>query len=964
VRRASFLVLALGLAGFAAPAAAQQPAKGPAPKSQVIYANFRELMTEGKFDIAANFLQAFLDSNPTEADLLEIERKYGTTAFTNLRTVPKWSDDPATDKKARANVEEAIKRSRAASEKLLRDPARVAKFIRNLGATPEERAFAELELRRTGDYAIPFMVEELRVTNEKEVYAGLLGAIKQLEGHTLAGWVAALDGLKPEQQYGVVKAIASRPDVLKLQTFAQTDLSPFLWRVVAQPRDQSPTLRTLAEDLLTKLNPGARVDTKLPEAELTALARTFYDHTARYAGAKTNPDGTPATVPLWVWDAKDPANPKLVKVEDVPVGQAEEYYGLRYARWALERKPDYEPAQGLVLALAAERAIERAKFGNLAKAEPAVFKLLSDAPSPVLNDLLNRAINQKKTGLALAMLQVLGERGDRDAATPPAGLPERPSLLAKALSYPDPQVQFAAAVALLRSPVPVPPALRGQIVDILRRAAGADPGAPANSKGTALLADPSRIRSGDLSVLLRGLGYDVELFATGRDLQRRVARASDFDLIVIDHHTPNPELIDLIGQLQADTKVANRPTFVIASPDKPRVPTFDQLLVRFAALIAATELEVVPMPPPFVPDPRDTPDETTRKREANQKQRDGVFRTTVINRIARLQRLIDATGLRLSTTQKLLLDLRVELITASVLAAEFPLSPESAPQMYDQFVKLRRQIDLQPPSPPYGTGTPTTDLLRLIERFEIDLARRPAAQKRFEALYSKIDPIELGLPVETFRDPVIEARLARTLRNYPAVRIIPEPFSRSELADYLKAVYAADPGQATRDPAEKRATQRAAVEWLSRMATGEVPGFEVKSAEAELRAALRADDLADPAVSALTHFGSAEAQQDLLALALNTARPLPLRSKAADATIRHVQVHGRSIPKTLLDPLAMLSDGEPDPALRGKLVTLKGLLASNPGDFVNQLKSYNPPLLPAAPAKEPPKDPKNPDPKP
>ena len=71
----------------------------------------------------------------------------------------------------------------------------------------------------------------------------------------------------------------------------------------------------------------------------------------------------------------------------------------------------------------------------------------------------------------------------------------------------------------------------------------------------------------------------------------------------------------------------------------------------------------------------------------------------------------------------------------------------------------------------------------------------------------------------------------------------------------------------------------------------------------------------------------------------------------------HVQVHGRSIPKSLLDPLTMLSEGEPDPALRGKLLTLKALLAPNPGDFVNQLKGYNPPILPAEPVKgkEPPK---------
>jgi hypothetical protein len=239
VRTLSFLALALLVGLLSSPGAAQQPPKAD-QKAMVLYGNFRELMSEGRYDIAANFLKAFLDANPTDAELLEIEKQYGTTAFTGLRTVPKWSDDPAADKAARANVEELVKRARAAADKLLRDPARVMKFIRNLGATYEERVFAEMELRRIGDFAVPYMVNELRITRDTDVYAGILGAIRQLEATTIGGWVAALDGFSPEQQYGVVNAIAGRQDVLDLQGFAQSDLSPFLWRVLAQPKDHSP----------------------------------------------------------------------------------------------------------------------------------------------------------------------------------------------------------------------------------------------------------------------------------------------------------------------------------------------------------------------------------------------------------------------------------------------------------------------------------------------------------------------------------------------------------------------------------------------------------------------------------------------------------------------------------------------------------------------------------------------------
>jgi CheY-like chemotaxis protein len=919
-------------------------------------------MTEGKFDIAANFLRLFVDSNPSDAELVELENKYGPTVFEALRTV-KWSDDKAFNDKARATVEELLKRSRAANQKLLNDPARIAKYIRNLGATREERLYAMSELRRSGDYAVPMMVDELRITRDNGIYSGLLEAIEHLEDHAVAGFVAALDGLTEDQQFGVVTKIFARPDALNLQTIAQTDLTPYFWRVLANPK-ANPMLRRLAEDALIALR--IKPDTKVPEAELTKLARTYYDGTAHFGYTINNPDGTPRSAPLWVWDAKAS---KLIKLDDLPIDKAREYFGLRYARWVLDARPSDAAAQGLMLALAAEKAIERANYGSLATTEPAAYKLLADAPSAVLIEQLQRGVNQKRTSLVLAMLQVLGDRGDREVATPPAGPGDRPSLLVRAITeIADPRVQFAAANALLRSGLPISGAVKARIVDILRSAAASDASVPETSKGTALLADPSATRAASVSLLLRGLGYQVEVVKTGRDLLRRIARASDFDVIVIDRHIPNPELIDLVGQIQSDVKGASRPILVVASPDTERRPTFDQLLVRFAALIASTEnekseLEYNERLHPYAPNPRDreTSEEITKRRKENGEQRDKIIERLAKTRLDRLNRIIDASGVQLTSSQKLLLSLRADLLTYAVLKLQYPYSEENAPDTIRHLNKFRAQLREQPAIQPYGAGFPTADLIKLLERFEIDLAKVPERRKEFESLYSRIDPSEFGMPIETFRDPVAEARLSRQLRNYPTVKIIPEPFGPVELASDLLASYQ-DSAQAPRNPIEKKTTQKAAVEWLRQMATGDLPGFDVKPAEAELRAALRVDDLAEAAIDAVARMPSAGAQEDLLTVVLNRMRPLPIRSKAADGVIRNIQANGKSIPKTLFPAIAETSGAETDLALRGKLLTIKGLLAFEPGAFVNDLKSYSPPLVPppakpaAPPAKEPVKD--------
>jgi CheY-like chemotaxis protein len=486
-------------------------------------------------------------------------------------------------------------------------------------------------------------------------------------------------------------------------------------------------------------------------------------------------------------------------------------------------------------------------------------------------------------------------------------------------------------------------------VDILRRAAGTDPGAAEESKGTVLMADPAPVRSDNNSVLLRSMGYTVERYATGRDLLRRVVKASDFDLIFVDHHTATPELINLVSQLRSLPQAARRPLFVIASTDKPRAPTFDQLLVRMSALIAATENDIINIPAPYSPSPKNTPEEQAALRKGVQERRDAGFRSAAAARTARLQRVIDTLPLTLSEEQKRLMALRVQLIVYAVLGAEFPITPESAPETAAELDRLRRQIAIQPPSAIYGAGIATADLMKLIERMELDVAKVKAAQDKYDYLRAHVDAEALGLPVEKFRDPVLEAKLARLLKNYPAVRIIPEPYSRTALGAELKVLFQ-DPMKRPRDAASKQREAKLAVSYLRRMALGDLPGYDLKAAEPELRDALNNPDseVVSAALDAVERFKSGDTQAALIRVALRDVRnrPLSVRNKAADAAVRHVRAHGKAVPAELVKQVAEQAATEPDAELRGKLLTLKGMLDFKPGDFVDQLKGYTPPILP------------------
>ena len=83
--------------------------------------------------------------------------------------------------------------------------------------------------------------------------------------------------------------------------------------------------------------------------------------------------------------------------------------------------------------------------------------------------------------------------------------------------------------------------------------------------------------------------------------------------------------------------------------------------------------------------------------------------------------------------------------------------------------------------------------------------------------------------------------------------------------------------------------------WLRKMAVGEISGYDVRPAEAAIRYALFSDDLAPLAIDALAHVPSKEAQLDLANLAVAPERPVPVRSQAAIALVKHIQTYGRFV---------------------------------------------------------------------
>lgn len=928
-------------------ATAQQAQPRQLPRPLAIYKELRELVSEGRYSLAIPHLKDFLDSKPDAQDYIAIYDKYGPAAFTFLYRVPRWSDNPLEQKQAREYVEKIVTTAEAALDQHIRNPQRIAKYIANLGATPEERVFAQVELIKIGVAAVPFMVDQIRFDKDPAVIEGIYGVIPRMDPESVAAWIAALDGFNPIQQYGVIAALVRHEQFLQLQEEVQTAVIPHLWRLVLPQSQALPELRKLAQEVLRQLiRSGLPLEKRDPTQELLQIARQFYEGQPRYRLVKAGPSGEP-TVRLWRWDTMDN---KLVQ-QEVPLPWANEYYGLRYARWAAAQDSHAaEEAQVLILSLLGKAAVLRTHYGDLVQHDPEALRLLTSAPAPLREEALRQALRQKQTATLVALLQAAQLRADKDLAAAPFARPAaRPTLLEAALDYPDPLVQFLAADTLLRGPFPLTAASRLKVIDILRRQLQ-DAQVPP-SPGTALYLDPDPRRRDSLLPTLTAAGFRVESYATGRELLQRLD-VGTADLILIDRHAVQPLLRDLLSQLQSDPRWAGIPTLVIASPDRPPVPTLEQLLLRTAALLAATDQLLPDIPNIYVPHPNDTPEQQVRLKRENREARDLALLRTANERRERLLRVIDSLPLLLTPEQRRQLELRAELITYAVLAAQFPVSPDVSPQTTLRIEDLKRRHALTHSIPHADTRLAVAELLRLLQRLETDVDRVPAARSRFEQLYSQLDAESLGLPMVRYRDMVVEAQLRQQLQYFPQIVIVPVPASATEIRDDWLPLWQYSTVQRTADPAYKRFARFRAVTALAQLAANAEANREVVPAIPALLSALGDDELAPVALDALVHLPDAAIQPALLALARNAQRPLPLRQQAADYAIRQAQRFSPTLPPEQIEPTRQAANNEKDPVVRLRLLTYLNLVAPQAADFRRELLDYHPPA-PAAKAPPP-----------
>ena len=247
---------------------------------------------------------------------------------------------------------------------------------------------------------------------------------------------------------------------------------------------------------------------------LTQMAESFYEHKAKIAdGGKV----------LWRWDGqKLPLQPEFLERR-----QAEEFFGLRYAREALELDPTYKPAQIVMLNFILERTYDQDIDKFFSKPmPPEILKVLTTIDVELLMTVLEQGMEENNLAITLPLIEILGKRGEIRATEPTIGNPSRG--LNRALFSSDRRLQFATVTALMRMPYHPVPVTGTRVAEVLRRFVAAD------TKSKIMFAMVPVQDKIETRAILKKANFEAfEIQTALEDVMEKLARAADFDVIFV-----------------------------------------------------------------------------------------------------------------------------------------------------------------------------------------------------------------------------------------------------------------------------------------------------------------------------------------------------------------------------------------------------------------------------------------------
>ncbi len=381
--------------------------------------DFLHYIKIGRFDLAKEYAQTVLDSNPEPVKVLALseENPQGYTILSKASENPHDLELAEFSGKLLAVIEQGrfIRRT---------DPKIIVAEIKRLNTTTRGRIAAVKRLRDAGEYAIMYMLDAMADKPSKKELANIIWALPQIGRDAIRPFVSALQ----------TEDVAIKSEIIKaLGKIAYPQSLAYLKFIIEN--DSSAELRKPAVQSISEIDPAAL---EIPAAQLFyQLAENYYYHRESLAPAQ---DADFANI--WFWDA---ANGRLSR-EKVDKSYFHELMAMRACEWSLKADPGFGKAIGLWLAAyfkAQSAGVSMPGYFGQGHANAMVYA--TTAGPEYLHQALARAIRDNNAYVALGAVEALATTAGEKSLLYTTGA-DQPLL--EALSFGHRAVRYSAAIAI------------------------------------------------------------------------------------------------------------------------------------------------------------------------------------------------------------------------------------------------------------------------------------------------------------------------------------------------------------------------------------------------------------------------------------------------------------------------------------------------------------------------------------
>ncbi|RMG41440.1 MAG: HEAT repeat domain-containing protein [Planctomycetota bacterium] len=496
--------------------------------------------------LARAYLEMLMKQNPTDEQLLRMRAKHGVATF--LRLANTEALQPLSIR--------LLERMNAAFRKQAVDPARIDRLIQQLSGSAQRREIAVFQLRELGPVAMPRLLQRLGRPRTMDEHDRLVYVLTRMGRQIIGALRAALDSDDPGLRSAVIEVIGRLGD--------QEDAPYLLFPAFAPSEPQSVRLQA-QEALATILYGSPRHISRLTafgvEAQLLQTARRLW------RDAATLP-ADPGRLPdFWIWDPQQ----QTVRLIQIDPAEAMLFEAHRFARQALLLNPESLPAQATFTAISLARDARTVDWDQPLPTGPgtAADAALSAGPDVVAAAVRTALLHQDNRA-ALAGLQVLAPMASPNILR---SADKQKSTVLAALNFPDPRVQFAAARIAVQLEPTRPFRGASRVILVLAQALH-DAGRP-----HALIIDPNPARAATVGGIIREVGFDPVIAATGQDGFRVATERGDIELIAVHVNVVRWPLSMTLANLRADARTGLTP-IVVYGPNELR-PRIERLAERY-----------------------------------------------------------------------------------------------------------------------------------------------------------------------------------------------------------------------------------------------------------------------------------------------------------------------------------------------------------------------------------------------